>query len=502
MGQTVTATRKFVAFDLGAESGRAVVALFDGSTLRLDSVHRFPNGPVRVLDGLYWDVLRLFEDMKEGLRRCADQHGPDFAGIGIDTWGVDFALLDGNGELLGLPHHYRDPRTKGVMEETLKRVPRAEIYERTGIQFMPINSLYQLLAMARREATALRHADLLLMIPDLLNYWLSGERVCEFTDATTTQCYDPRAGDWARPLMERLGLPTHFLPTIVQPGTTLAPLLAGVAEETGCGQVPVIAPACHDTGSAVVAVPATGRDHVYISSGTWSLVGVEVDEPVINERALELNFTNEGGVSGTFRLLKNVMGLWLVQECRRTWVREGGELSYDEMARLASEAPAFAALVDPDDPSFLDPGDMPSRLRQACERTGQSAPADRGAILRCALDSLALKYRRVIESLDSLLGRRLSPVHIVGGGLQNRLLCQLTADVTQRPVIAGPVEATAMGNVIVQAMAAGEIASLDEGRAVVRASQTLLTYQPRTEHAAACDDAYQRFSGIVARDQS
>lgn len=498
----MTATRKFVAFDLGAESGRAVVGLFDGSTLQLESVHRFPNGPVRVLDSLYWDVLRLFEDMKEGLRRCADQHGRDFAGIGIDTWGVDFALLDGNGELLGLPHHYRDPRTKGVMEEALKRVPRAEIYERTGIQFMPINSLYQLLAMARQEAAALRHADMLLMIPDLLNYWLSGERVCEFTDATTTQCYDPRADDWARPLMERLGLPTHFLPTIVRPGTTLGPLVAGVAEETGCGRAPVIAPACHDTGSAVVAVPATERDHVYISSGTWSLVGVEVDDPVINERALELNFTNEGGVAGTFRLLKNVMGLWLVQECRRTWAREGRELSYDEMARLADEAPAFSALVDPDDPAFLDPGDMPSRLRQACERTSQSAPTDHGAILRCALDSLALKYRWVIESLDSLLGRRLSPIHVVGGGLQNRLLCQLTADVTERPVIAGPVEATAMGNVIVQAMAAGEIASFDQGRAVVRASERLVTYEPRAGQAAACDDAYQRFLGIVARGQS
>ena len=496
------ATRKFLAFDLGAESGRAVVGLFDGSSLQLDAVHRFPNGPVRVLDGLYWDVLRLFEDMKEGLRRCTQQHGRDFAGIGIDTWGVDCALLDGNGELLGLPHHYRDPRTKGVMEEALKRVPRAEIYERTGIQFMPINSLYQLLAMARQEATALHHADLLLMIPDLLNHWLSGERVCEFTDATTTQCYDPRANDWARPLMERLGLPTQFLPTVVQPGTTLGPLLASVTEETDCGQPPIIAPACHDTGSAVVAVPATGRDHVYISSGTWSLVGVEVDQPVINEQALELNFTNEGGVAGSFRLLKNVMGLWLVQESRRTWAREGRELSYDEMTQLASEAPAFAALVDPDDPAFLDPGDMPSRLRRACERTGQPAPADYGGILRCALDSLALKYRWVIESLDSLLGRRLSPIHVVGGGLQNRLLCQLTADVTQRPVIAGPVEATAMGNVIVQAMAAGEIASLDEGRAVVRASESLVTYEPQTEQAAACDDAYQRFSATVARADS
>jgi rhamnulokinase len=495
----LTATQNFVAFDLGAESGRAVVGTFDGSTLRLDSVHRFPNGPVRVLDNLYWDVLRLFGDMKEGLQRCVQQHGRDFAGIGIDTWGVDFALLDGRGELLGPPHHYRDPRTKGVMEQSFQRVPREEIYQRTGIQFMPINSLYQLLAMARDDSPALRHASLLLMIPDLLNYWLSGERVCEFTDATTTQCYDPRAGDWAREMMERLGLPTHFLPEIVQPGATLGPLLASIAEETGCAQAPVIAPACHDTGSAVVAVPASGRDHVYISSGTWSLVGVEVDEPVINDRALELNFTNEGGAAGTFRLLKNVMGLWLVQECRRTWAREGDELSYDEIARLAGEAPAFAALVDPDDPSFLDPGDMPSRLREFCQRSGQPAPADRGAVLRCALDSLALKYRWVIESLDALLGRRLSPIHVVGGGSQNRLLCQLTADVTQRRVIAGPVEATAMGNLIVQAIGVGDLGSIDDGRAVVRASESLLTYEPQAGRRAACDDAYQRFLGIVNR---
>ncbi len=487
-------TLNFVALDLGAESGRAMLAAFDGRTLRLEEAHRFPNGGVRVLDSLHWDPLRLFADIEHGLAACAKKAGRAVSGIGLDTWGVDFALLGRDDELLGNPFHYRDRRTRGMMEKAFERVPREEIFERTGIQFMPINSLYMLLSMA--GTPALEAASTFLMIPDLFNFWLSGCKACEFTDATTTQLYDQRAGDWARSVIGKLGLPGHiFLPT-TQPGTVLGPILPAVAEEVGLDSAPIIAPACHDTGSAVAAVPARVKDYAYISSGTWSTVGVEIGAPIVTPQSLKFNFTNEGGVSGAVRFLKNVMGLWIVQECRRVWARAGEEFTYTELTAMAENAAPFVSLVDPDDESFLRPGDMPARLREFCARTGQPAPEDKGALLRCVFDSLALKYRLVVERIEVMTGRRLEVIHIIGGGSQNRRLCQLTADATGRPVIAGPVEATAIGNAVVQAMALGQLASLAEAREVIRNSFELITYEPRA--SAQWDEAYARFVRLLA----
>ncbi|HID86690.1 MAG TPA: rhamnulokinase [Anaerolineae bacterium] len=489
------ATRKFLAIDLGASSGRAVVGLFDGERLRLEEVHRFPNGPVRVLNSLHWDVLRLFEEVKGGLAKCVKTYGTDIASLGLDTWGVDFGLLDARDELLGNPYHYRDRRTDGMMEEAFRRVPREEIFERTGIQFMQLNSLYQLLAMAVQGSPMLDAAQTFLNMPDLFNFWLTGRKASEFTIATTTQCYDPRAGDWAWTMLERLGLPTRIFGEIVPPGTRLGPLHPAVAEETGAGDVPVIATAGHDTAAAVAAVPARGHDYAYISSGTWSLMGVEVDEPLITPQSLAYNFTNEGGVEGTIRLLKNIMGLWLVQECRREWAQAGEELSWDDLTRMAAEAEPFGGLVDPDDSRFLPPGDMPKRIQSYCAETGQPVPQSKGAIVRCALESLALKYRWVLERLEEMLGRELPIIHIIGGGSKNWLLNQLTADATGRPVVAGPDEATSIGNILMQALALRHIASLEEGRELVRRSFEMTTYEPRDP--ARWDEAYARFLRVI-----
>lgn len=487
-------TLDLLAFDLGAESGRAVLGHFDGERLSLSEVHRFPNEPVRLPDGLHWDALRLFAELKRGLTLCAREHVRP-ASIGVDTWGVDFALLDRGGALLGNPYHYRDGRSEGMMEEAFRRVRREEIFERTGIQFMQFNSLFQLLSMALARSPLLECAETFVTMPDLFNYWLSGRAVCEFTNATTTQCYDPRAGGWATSMLERLGIPTRFLPEVVPPGTVLGPLVSSVAEETGLVDVPVVAPACHDTASAVAAVPAEGEDWAYISSGTWSLVGVEVREPIITPESLAGNFTNEGGVAGTFRFLKNVAGLWLVQECRRVWAQQGEEHSYDELTRMAEAAAPFTAFIDPDNPSFLNPPDMPRAIAAYCMRSGQAAPEERGSVVRCGLESLALKCRWVLGLIEKMRGRPVRVVHIVGGGSRNRALCQFTADATGRPVVAGPAEATATGNILVQALALRHLSSLEEGRALVRRSFELSRYEPRD--CAAWDEAYARFLGVL-----
>ena len=488
------ATQKFLAFDLGAESGRGVLGHFDGERLKLEELHRFPNGGVRVLDSLHWDVLRLWNEMKTALSICA-QKGVDLSGLGLDTWGVDFALLGKDDALLGFPYHYRDSRTDGMLAEAFRRLPRKEIFERSGCQFLQINTLYQLLSMATNKSPLLDVAETFLMIPDLFNFWLTGRKVCEFTDATTTQFYDPRGEDWSKEVFDALGLPSEILPEIVPPGTQLGTLLPSVAEETGLPEIPVIAPACHDTGSAVAAVPAQGEDWAYISSGTWSLMGIEVPEPIVTEQALALNFTNEGGVEGTFRFLKNIMGLWLVQECRRTWARSGNEMSYAQMTQLAEGAKPFTALIEPDADAFLPAGDMPSRIVEYCKLTGQTPPSDEGEILRCALESLALKYRWVLEKLEAVRGQSIDVIHIVGGGVQNQTLCQFTADATGTPAVAGPIEATAIGNIAVQAIASSLIGSISEAREIVRRSFDLTTYEP--QDSAGWDAAYERFLGIT-----
>ena len=485
-----------LAYDLGAENGRAILGRFDGSRLDLTDIHRFTNQPVYLPDGMHWDALRLITEIKRGLALVVQNYGAPPDGLGIDTWGVDFGLLDAQGILIGNPYHYRDSRTDGMPEEAFKRLPRAEIFNQTGIQFMQLNSLYQLLAMVVNHSPALDIARTFLTMPDLFNYWLTGRKACEFTNATTTQCYDPRRPGWATPLLEAMNIPTHIFPEIVQPGTVLATLSPAVAEELNIARIPVILPASHDTGSAVAAVPASGNDFVWLSSGTWSIIGVEISAPLITEQTLAFNMTNEGGVEGTIRYCKDIMGLWLVQECRRTWLRQGEDLSYDELTRMAAAAPALQSLVDPDAPDFLKPGDMPARILAFCARTHQTPPAGKGEIVRCVLESLALKYRHILEYLQQTLGRQLGVIHIVGGGTQNRLLSQFTADATGRQVIAGPVEATATGNLLMQALALGHIRSLAEGRELVRRSFTLETFDPSPDRSA-WDAAYGRMLGLI-----
>lgn len=486
---------KFLALDLGAESGRAVVGHFDGASLQLEEIHRFPNGPVLINGHLYWDALRLLTELKAGIRLAAQKYGADLVSLSLDTWGVDYGLLDEQDNLLGNPYHYRDSRTDGMLDQVFEVVPREEVFEQTGIQFMQLNTLYQLYAMRRQGSPLLDMARTLLTMPDLFNFWLTGRKVSEFSISTTTQFYDPRARTWAVDLLRRLDLPTSILAEIVPPGTVLGDLLPEVADELVIDPIPVIAPACHDTGSAVAAVPAQERDVAYISSGTWSLMGVEVDEPVITPQSLGYNFTNEGGVCDTFRLLKNIMGLWLVQECRREWAREGERYDYAILTEMAAAAPAFGPIVDVDAHRFLSPGDMPGKIRQFCQETGQEVPESKGEVLRCALESLALRYRWVLERLEEMMGRTINVVHIIGGGMQNELLCQFGADAMQRPVIAGPIEATAMGNILMQALALGHIGSLEEGRAVVRRSFRVRTYEP--VDAGPWEEAYDRYLRLL-----
>lgn len=502
----MTATQNFLAFDFGAESGRALLGVFDGDRLTLAAVHRFPNTPVRLPTGLHWNVLQLWQEIKQGIGLAGKALGGAPTSVGIDTWGVDFGLLDCNGVLVGLPYHYRDSRNDGMIEAACQRVPRAEIFAQTGIQFMQFNSLYQLFAMTLQPSPALDIAHTFLTIPDLFNYWLTGRKVCEFSNATTTQCYNPLTNAWATDLVQTLGIPTHIFPEIVEPGTVLGELSPALVAELGLSRaIPLVAPASHDTGSAVAAVPAANQNFAWISSGTWSIVGAEVPNAVVNAQTLAYNLTNEGGVNHTYRLCKNVAGLWVVQECRRTWARQGEEYSYAQLTEMAAQATPFSAIIDPDHPVFLKPSepgnDMPSRIQARCQASGQAVPTSKGAIIRCALESLALKYRWVLEKLELILGHPLDPVHIVGGGTQNRLLCQLTADATGRQVIAGPVEATAIGNVIVQAIALGQLGSLAQGRDLIRRSFDVVSYEPAPERAS-WGEAYERLLGQLAESSN
>lgn len=463
---------EYLAVDLGASSLRVVRGRLADGLLEIEGLHRVPNAPVQLPDGLYTDVLRLWSGVQEGLRKAPS----GLAGIGVDGWAVDFGLLGPGGELLANPRHYRDARNARGAQVAFARVPREVVYATTGIQFLPINTLDQLAAM--EGSPLLAAAERLLLIPDLIGFWLTGAARAEETLASTTQLWDPAERAWADGLIERLGIRRELLAEPIRPGERLG---------THDG-VPVWAVAAHDTASAVAAVPAAGEDFAYISSGTWSLVGVEAAEPVRSEWARAANLTNEVGLGGTIRLLKNVMGLWLVQQCCASW----GDLDHVEASRLAATAPAGGPVVDPDRPEFLPPGDMPARIQAACRETGQPVPEGRAAILRCALDSLACKYRLVLETI----GRTSGDVFIVGGGAQDATLCRLTADVLGRPVQAGPVEATAVGNVLVQALGAGELADRHELRAVVRRSLPPTSYEP-SPAAAAMEDAYERFLAVT-----
>jgi rhamnulokinase len=473
-----------VAVDLGASGGRVVSGAFDGRLLKLEEIHRFENAPLAMAGQLIWDLPRLWSEVIIGLRAAATRRGQSIASVGVDTWGVDFSFLATDGSLLANPVCYRDARTSGMLAAALETVPRAEIFAATGLQFMEINSLYQLLAMARGGSSLLAAADRLLMIPDLIHWLLSGEAVNERTNASTTQCFDPRAGDWAFGLLDRFGLPRRIFGPILEPGTTLGLLRSDVAHETGLTGARVVLPGTHDTASAVAAVPAdeppgSRPDWCYVSLGTWALVGAELDRPLVAPECLDRNFTNEAGVGGTTRLLKNVCGLWLVQQCRAAWQRAGQQWSWDQLTALAAEAPPLVTVIDPNDPSLVAPADMPAAIRALARASGQPEPESTAATVRTALESVAAAVRRTLAELEGLLGRRVSRVHIVGGGVQNRLLCQMIADATDRPVVAGPVEATAVGNLLVQLLAGDGDLDLRALRQVVRDTFEPACYEPR-----------------------
>ncbi len=485
----------FLAFDFGAESGRALLGEIKDGKLTLRDIHRFPNVPVMVLGKFHWDVLRLFNEIRHGLRLAVQETGGKIDGIGIDTWGVDFALLGEDGEPIGMPFHYRDERTNGMMEKAFSIVPKAEIWDKTGIQFMQLNSLYQLVALAVSDSPALKNTEKLLMIPDLFNYWLTGVGVSEFSIASTSQVYNPVTGGWDEDLLKKIGVDPAIMPEIVQPGAKIGNLDSKLAAEMGLtNDIPVFAPCCHDTGSAVAAVPATTDKFVYISSGTWSLMGTEIDKPLLSREAMEAGFTNEGGVAGTFRFLHNIMGLWIVQECRRTWLARGEEMSYTEITSMAAESEGFRSIIDPDDVIFLTPGDMPARIQDYCAKSGQPVPETYGQIIRCALDGLALRYRDTLEKLEKLHQCEFEAFHIVGGGIQNKLLCQITADATGRKITTGPIEATAAGNILVQALGAGKVESLAEIRKIVRRSFDVEEFTPRA--STTLEKAYAKFQDL------
>jgi rhamnulokinase len=475
------ADKIYVAVDLGAESGRVIAGIWNGRKLRLEEVHRFANGPVTLGNSIRWDILWLWAQIQNGLALTHRKYGKQIVSVGVDTWGVDFVLLNAQDELLGLPYHYRDARTRGGLKRAFRRVPRAEIFAQSGLQFMEFNSLFQLLAWKEHSPALLDSAETLLFMPDFLHWAMSGAKRAEFTIASTSQFVHPLKRDWSLPLLKKLGLPTHFLPKIVSPGTTLGKFCKSLGDRTGLSGVKVVAPPSHDTASAVAGVPTanTGKANwAYVSSGTWSLMGVELEKPVLSNRALELNVTNEGGIDGTYRLLKNIMGLWVVQQCKRRFEAAGRKYSYAKLAALAEKAKPMRSIVNLNDSRLLNPPDMPREIQSLCHDTKQPVPKTDGELVRCCYDSLALNYREVTTSLEELTGSSIEVIHIVGGGSQSTLLNQLTADVCQRPVFTGPVEATAMGNLLTQIRADGELGSMAEMRDVTRNSTAVRQYEP------------------------
>lgn len=481
-----------LGIDLGASSGRAMLGTLEGKKLTIREIHRFLNEPVTLCGRFVWDMPRLFHEIKQALLKLS-KSGETVDAIGIDTWGVDFGLLDKNGHLLSLPVHYRDARTNGIPEKVRAIIPDGELFARTGIAFNSFNTLYQLYAMKEEGDPALESAQDLLFLPDLLAYFLTGRKGTEYTIASTSQLLDPFKRDWDRELMEKLGIPAHIFGEVKLPGTVRGTLLPEIAKECGVAEIPVIAIGGHDTASAVAAVPAQEKDFAYISSGTWSLLGAEVQKPLCTEGVMKANYTNEGGVDGSIRLLKNIMGLWIIQECKREWDRRGSETSFGELVELSMQAPAFKAILDVDDACFLAPGDMPARIQAYCAKSGQPVPEGKGEISRVIYESLALKYRWAIERLEEdMLKKPIEALHIVGGGSKNALLNRFTAEAIKRPVIAGPDEGTIIGNLLVQAQALGAISGIRELREVVENSFPTKTFLPETD-GKAWDEAYQRY---------
>jgi len=484
----------YTAIDLGAESGRVILGRLRGGRIEIEEIHRFPNGAIKIAGSLRWDVLRIFDEIKTGLRKVAAKRLP-VESLSVDSWGLDYVLTGAGQPMLSLPFSYRDARTDDTFAAVLKSPGREPVFAETGVQFLPINTLYQLIAERDRSAHLLGIAYRFLMIADYVNFLLSGVAAVEESLASTTQLYNPVTRRWSERLAEIVGLPGHIFPPLVAPGTRLGPLLPELASEIGIGPVQVIATCSHDTGAAVAAVPASGDDWAYLSSGTWSLIGVELPAPLLDDAALAHNFTNEAGFGGTTRFLKNIVGLWLLQECRREWSREGHEFNYGTLATQAEHAEPFRSLIDPDDPRFLKPDEMPQKITAFCRETDQPAPETPGQFTRCIYESLALLYRRTLDEIEAVTGRRIARLHIVGGGSQSALLNQFAASATGRAVLAGPVEATALGNVLVQAIALGQLDSLAELRDVVRASFPIAEYQPRDDEG--WQEALARFRKLA-----
>lgn len=484
-----------IAIDLGAESGRVILGTISDLKLEIRELHRFSNIPVRLNDGIHWDILRLWNDILDGLTIAGKQANGKLSCLGLDTWGVDYGLLDKKGSLIMNPFHYRDSRTDGMLDLAFSKMSKKKIFFDTGIQFMQLNTLYQLLSMVQVGSPVLEIADTFLTMPDLFNYWFTGEKVSEFSIATTTQCYNPNTHDWAGTVLAAMNIPHHLFPPIVHPGKDLGVINNWVSERVGYSDIKVIAPACHDTGSAVAAVPSKDDNYAWISSGTWSIMGINLNEPVINEQSLEYNFTNEGGVGNTFRFSKNIMGLWLIQECRRTWQSQGKDYSYTQLTELASNAPEQNSIIDVDYVDFLKPGDMPKRIRKYLLESNQVIPEDDGSITRVILESIALKYRWVLDKLEHQTGKKIDTIHMIGGGIQNILLNQLTADATNRKIVAGPIEATAIGNILTQAISLGLYKSFDEAREVIHHSFTPTVYLPA--YNANWDEKYEKLMELL-----
>lgn len=486
---------KYLAIDLGASSGRGIVGTFDGKKITLAENHRFPNEPVMAAGQYTWDILRIFHEIKNAIRKCALGDDRDIVSIGIDTWGVDFGLIDKNGHLLGNPVHYRDARNDAMPEYAATLVSPDWVYEKTGIQVVDFNTLYQLLAVKKDSPEILAAAEDMLFVPDLLNYFLTGKKQTEYTIASTSQMLDAKARDWSWELIDKFGFPKKIFRNIVMPGTTVGALRPDVIEEVGNIKANVVSVAAHDTGSAVMAVPAENEKFIWISSGTWSIMGTEAKEPVISEKTRECNFTNEGGANRTIRFSKNITGLWLEQESKRQWEREGEKLSFAELSDMAARSEPFKCFIDPDEPRFAAPGNLPRRIVEYCKETGQKTPETKGEIVRCILESLALKYRYTVDMIDDLSGERLPSINVVGGGTQEKPLMQFTANACGRPVKAGPVEATALGNIVAQAIAAGEIKDIWQGREIISNSFEMNYYEPKD--VADWNAAYERFKKLI-----
>lgn len=485
--------KQVLAFDFGASSGRAILATLNGGRIKMEEVHRFSNDPVMLGDTMYWDTLRQFFEIKQGIVKAKLKGG--FASLGIDTWGVDFGLLDERGHLLESAVHYRDDRTVGMQEEVFKALPKDELYRLTGNQFENFNTVFQLYALVKKRPELLERARTLLLTPDLFNYFLTGAKKAEYTMATTTQLLDARNKIWSARITEALQIPAEILPEIVPSGTIVGEISPAICEELGISAAKVVSVASHDTQSAVVAVPTDQTDFLFISCGTWSLFGTELTAPIINDTTLDINISNEGGYGNTTTLLKNIIGLWLVQESRRQWIREGQEYGFGELEQLAAAAKPLQSFIDPDAPEFTPAGNMPRRIQEFCRRTGQVVPETVGEIVCCINQSLALKYRHTLEQIESCTGKHYEQINMIGGGIQSKMLCQMTANASQRTVIAGPIEATALGNIAVQFMALGEIRDMAEARRIVANSEPTFTYAPGGQ--TDWDAAYAKFKTIL-----